>query len=246
MVDDARALWVNPGGLGIQPSASIMGELAVERATTGDLRLGQWTVAFNSRGLSLGYQRDRFPTTPTTGETFRFGTAVPLGRGSLGGSISLYRGGVEGNEMGGDIGITYRLSAPFTVGAVVRNIGRPVVRTAPAPLEGTLGGAWLATPGVLELAADVTVREGLGTASTEASYRGGIHFSPGLRVPFGIVSALELDKGLSVINWLVGVSFGRTERGIGLLSGGNSGGTQAIERFSLTGVAAHGALRAHP
>ena len=57
-VADARALWVNPAGLSVVPEASLMGEFTVDR-TSGDLRIEQYALGFNSRGVALGYQRNR-------------------------------------------------------------------------------------------------------------------------------------------------------------------------------------------
>ena len=57
-VADVRALWVNPAGLALVPEASILGELTFERLG-GDLRVDQYAVGFNSRGISIGYQRSR-------------------------------------------------------------------------------------------------------------------------------------------------------------------------------------------
>ena len=55
---DARALWVNPAGLGVVPEASIMGEFSLTPGG-GDVRLAQYTVGLNSRGFSIGYRRNR-------------------------------------------------------------------------------------------------------------------------------------------------------------------------------------------
>src|SRR5689334_8018425 len=71
---DARAIWVNPAGLGIQHEASIYGELAVgDPGANGKLR--QMNVGFNSRGLSFSYQRDIFDNGQR-GSTIRLGLGV--------------------------------------------------------------------------------------------------------------------------------------------------------------------------
>ena len=88
---DARALWVNPAGLAASLEASVMAEIAVERPVDGGLRWAQWAAALNSRGFSLGYQRDRFEDGPSTG-TLRFGLALPFPRGAVGAAFSFYSG----------------------------------------------------------------------------------------------------------------------------------------------------------
>jgi hypothetical protein len=44
-VEDARALWINPAGLGVLPIASIYAEVAADRPATGEGRdTGGWAA----------------------------------------------------------------------------------------------------------------------------------------------------------------------------------------------------------
>lgn len=123
-VVDARALWVNPAGLATRPEASVMLDLTVvQPGSTG--RLGQVTAGFNARGLSLGYQRDNFPTG-VHGHTYKFGLASGSGGFSGGFAAALYRGGNGGT--GWDFGLRYDWLSTVTIGGVIRNVGQPTVR----------------------------------------------------------------------------------------------------------------------
>src|SRR5882762_3238674 len=56
-VRDARAIWVNPAGLGVQREASTYLEVAVgDPGAKG--RLQQATAGYNSPGLLFGYHQD--------------------------------------------------------------------------------------------------------------------------------------------------------------------------------------------
>src|SRR2546428_12640355 len=85
-VTDARALWVNPAGLGRFQEASLHLDLTVgDPGAAGRLR--QLTLGFNSRGFSFGYQRDVFDGG-VRGHTYRLGFA--------GGGAGLAAGGAAG------------------------------------------------------------------------------------------------------------------------------------------------------
>jgi len=123
-VADARALWVNPAGLGARHEASIHLDLTV-RQPGAHGQLSQLTAGFNTRGLSFGYQRDNL-TSGVRGHTFRLGVAGGYQRVSGGAAVAMYRGGTKGTSW--DVGIRYELVAQVSIGAVVRNIGQPTVR----------------------------------------------------------------------------------------------------------------------
>src|SRR5262245_7881494 len=70
-VEDARAIWLNPAGLGVRRDASIYAEALVgDPGANGRLR--QMNVGFNSRGLSFAYQRDILDNG-VRGSTYRLG-----------------------------------------------------------------------------------------------------------------------------------------------------------------------------
>src|SRR5207247_2330363 len=99
-VSDARALWVNPAGLGHFPEASVHLDLTVgDPGAKGQLR--QLTLGLNSRGLSLGYQRDLF-SSGRRGHTYKLGYAAGRGGLAAGFATALYRGGTSGT--GWDVG----------------------------------------------------------------------------------------------------------------------------------------------
>ena len=123
-VSDARALWVNPAGLGRVLEASVHLDLTVGDPGAGG-RLRQLTAGFNSRGFSLGYQRDVLDGGARD-HTYRLGFAG--GRGSLAAGVAaaLYRGASAGGT-GWDAGLVYDLPPRLTVGGVIENVGQPVV-----------------------------------------------------------------------------------------------------------------------
>jgi hypothetical protein len=100
-VSDARAIWVNPAGLGVTRDASIYAEVGVgEPGASGRLR--QINAGFNSRGLSLGYQRD-FLDDGVKGTTLRLGLGGGAGGLAVGFDIARYSGS-GANATGWDIG----------------------------------------------------------------------------------------------------------------------------------------------
>ncbi len=251
-VDDARSTWVNPAGLGLVTEASIMGELVLDWSATDAARVGQWMLGLNARGLSIAYQRDRFPDDAATApdesratSTLRFATAVPISRGAVGGSVSLYRGGTAGSEFGFEVGATYFVTPRTPVAAVLRNIGRPVTLATRTPLTGVLGGGWIVMPRVLEVGAEAHVSERLSTSGYDTRFRTGLAFSPGTRVPVTLRTAADFSSS-GLDQWVVGVAVGGTTRGVLLGSGGYGGGAIDFQRLSLTGIASHGPDRLSP
>src|SRR5437867_3929369 len=103
-VHDARAVWVNPAGLGVSREASVYAEISVsDPGARGRLR--QINAGFNSRGLSLGYQRDILDNG-ARGTTLRLGLAGGAQGLAAGFDIARYSGnGV--NATGWDIGVSY-------------------------------------------------------------------------------------------------------------------------------------------
>jgi len=112
-VSDARALWVNPAGLGRAEQASVHIDVTVGDPGSGG-RLRQLTTSLSSRGFALGYQRDLFD-----------------------GGV---RGGTSGT--GWDVGAVYDLTPSLTIGATVANVGRPVVRDSTLPVTYTPGATF--------------------------------------------------------------------------------------------------------
>ena len=123
-VTDARALWVNPAGLGLFPEASLNLDVTVgDPGSRGRLR--QYTLGLNSRGLSLGYQRDLFDGG-VRGSTLRIGAAAGHKGLAAGAALALYRGGTSSS--GWDLGVLYAWTPDLSVGGVIHDIGEPRVR----------------------------------------------------------------------------------------------------------------------
>ena len=251
--NDARAIWVNPAGLGAVREASVMGEVTLEWGLTDNTRLNQWMLGFNSQGLGFAYQRDRLIDDPTTAvddsrslNRYRLGVSLPFPQGGLGGSGTMYRGGDFGTEWGWDIGLRYRLGTKITVAGVVRNIGRPVALNVPLPLGGTVGITWLPAPRVLEISAELQVAERSGTSGTDALYRGGVTYSPSAELPFTLITAFSFANSIEFNQWAFGVSFGAAARGVAMASGSIDSGSMNFDQFSLAGVVSRASARPRP
>ncbi len=131
-VTDIRAAWVNPAGLAVVPEASLLGEFVIGRMPNGDFHFDQYTIGFNSRGLSVAYQRDRFENGPST-NIVRISSSLPMARGGLGVSVSWYA--AEGpNDRDFDVGFLYSLNRMTVVGLTARHIGRAEVAGIKMPL----------------------------------------------------------------------------------------------------------------
>jgi hypothetical protein len=237
--NDARALWVNPAGLAIVPGASVMAEAVMALPVNSSARLAQWTLAMNTRGLSLGYQRDRFAEDPNT-STLRFGLALPFKRGGVGASFSFYGGSAVDSvsHRGIDFGARYRPLEFVDLGLVVRNIGRPTPRLDKAPIMGVLGATVTVVPEHAAVQLETVAAERIGASGVEMGYRGGILLSTGGRFPLSLTTALELDRDFKVSSWVLGIVVGGRDSGTALGSGPTGSGTETrLDRLSLTGVA---------
>ncbi len=232
-VDDVRATWVNPAGLARVLEASVMAELVVDRALDGTLRLGQYTLGMNSRGLSLSYLRDRVPDTVSV-SVWRLGFSMPFPRGSLGLAISQYRS--FGEDEGLDFGARFTPLPKLDLGFVARNISRPFVRGTRLPLSGVLGAAWTAVPEMVQIAVEAEAIERRVLGGQDWRYRGVLHLATrGSRV--GMVLAADLDQDGSFGRWTLGVQIGGTDRAGMFGSASPAGGLGRIDRLSAVGVA---------
>lgn len=235
---DARALWTNPAGLGMVTSASVMAEFALDVPPDSNVQFAQWTLGFNSRGLSAGYQRDRFSEDPNTG-TIRLGLALPFPMGAVGMAVSYYHGSpidTAGNY-GFDLGVRYRLFSRLDLGLVARNIGRPTPRNAPLPLTGVLGGNLIVIPRHVGLQAEVVAADRANTSGYDLLYRGGLQVAFGRRLPISAFGTVDLDNGLSAQQWMLGVSIGGQDSALLGFSGRTGSGNTRLDRISVTGVA---------
>lgn len=224
-VTDARAIWVNPGGLAVLRDASVMLDLTVGRPGERG-RLEQVTAGFSTRGLSFGYQRDNF-ANGIHGHTYRLGLGGASGKLGAGAALAFYRGATGGT--GWDIGARYDWRPQFTVSGVVRNLGRPTVRGVrqdvtfvPALTLRPLG-ALLAVSSQAAFASSTT-RGYAFQVNTDLT-----------RPLLGFIARLDTDGSLRRTTFALGVSIGRTDRVGVVLS--TPGDLSRLDAASLYGVA---------
>ena len=207
-VRDARAIWVNPAGLGVAREASVYAEVGVgDPGARGRLR--QINAGFNSRGLSLGYQRD-FLDNGVRGTTLRLGLAGGTQGLAAGFDIARYSGnGV--NATGWDIGVSYVAFSQLTVGAVAANLGQPIVRGLRQQFTFIPGVTWHPGP-VRALAVSTDARM---TRDSIESYAFGLAWrttSTSSPWPVEIIARLDTDKGLRRGAFALGLSIGGENR----------------------------------
>jgi hypothetical protein len=233
-VEDARALWINPAGLGVLPVASIYAEVAGDRPITGDgWDLRQYSFGLQSRALALGYQRDR-PAAGNGQGYWRLGAGFPLGRRlALGTGVTFTR-----PERGLDIGLRVSPLRPLDVGLVVRDIGRPVVRATKQPLSVTGGVAVHLAGGRIGLQADGVGTERMVTAGWDVGYRAGALFLVPARAPISIVTAFDLADNFRVNRWSLGLGIGFAAQVLAVGSAvPETGSSVQLQSFNVTGVA---------
>jgi hypothetical protein len=226
-VSDARALWVNPAGLGRFEEASVHLDLTVgDPGASGRLR--QVTLGLNSRGLSFGYQRDLFDGG-VRGGTYRVGFGAGRAGLAAGVAASLYRGGASSS--GWDLGVLYDCAPILAVGGVVQNIGQPSVRGSTLRItyvpSATVGlwGRRLTVSGLGRLASQAVLGYAFAVRAT---------LQQGAKLPIGLAARLDTDGSLR----RAGLAFGFS------LGGGDAAGVVAttlrdagrIDALSLYGV----------
>jgi hypothetical protein len=226
-VSDARALWVNPAGLGRFPEASVHLEVVVgDPGASGRLR--QLTFGLNSRGLSLGYQRDVF-NGGARGHTYRVGYAAGRAGLAAGFAASLYRGGTS--STGWDLGILYDWTPILSLGGVIQNIGRPLVR------DSTLHVTYI--PGAtLQLAGGRVALSALGRLTSDGVSGYGFGLRAGLRagtsLPVGLLARLDTDRSLHRSALAFGFSLGGED--VAGLVATSPGDVSRIDGLGLYGV----------
>jgi hypothetical protein len=201
-ISDARALWVNPAGLGRGHEASLHIDLTVGDPGA-DARLRQLTFGFNSRGLSFAYQRDVFDGG-ARGDTYRVGLGAGRAGLAAGLAAALYRGNTRGT--GWDFGVVYEPASKLALGAVVGNVRQPVVRGV--RLVATLVPSLTLKPfgPIAAFSADgrFAVDSVLGYAISARLQSGG-------RVPLGLLVRLDTDHAFRRTTLLFGASVGGHE-----------------------------------
>ncbi len=207
-VRDARAIWVNPAGLGLSREASVYAELGVgDPGSRGRLR--QINAGFNSRGLSLGYQKD-FLDAGVRGTTIRLGLAGGARGLAAGFAVARY-GGSGANGTGWDLGATYAALPQLRVGLVAANLGQPIVRGLRQRFNFIPGLTW--HPGPIPAIAFSTSAH----ISTDSilSYAFGLSWrttGTSSRWPVEILARMDTDKGFRRGAFALGVSIGGENR----------------------------------
>lgn len=236
-VHDARALWVNPAGLGTVNEASVYAELVVANPGAKG-RLRQLNAGFNSRGLSFGYQRDVFDGG-VRGSTYRLGLAG-ASEGLAGGfAVAYYRGNTKGT--GWDFGLTYAVAPALTVGGVLTNVGQPSVRGLRQRVTMVPGCTWRPFgPGA---AFSVHARV---TPDSVVGYAFGLGWQGNRtrRLPLAIFARLDTDGGLRRGAFSLGLSIGGPDRvGTVISTPGDVSGVDAVSLYGLSTREAGGGRR---
>lgn len=235
-VTDARALWVNPAGLGAFPEASINLDVTVgDPGSNGKLR--QLTFGFNSRGLSFGYQRDMY-SDGQQGHTYKLGIASGQAGLAAGLTGALYRG--AGSGTGWDVGLRYDVTEGLIVGAAIQNIGGPHVhdstlRVTYVPSATLLLGHQVGLSALSRLTSDGAEGYAFGARGT---------LGAGWKLPIGLLARLDTDHSLRRTGFVFGVSLGG-EDGAGLVAT-TPGDVSKIDALSLYGVSTRRFASPHP
>jgi len=178
----------------------MLGEFALERGPLEDWHLSQYAIGLSSRGVSLGYHRDRPQGQPSAG-VWRLGGSANLGQGAFGTAVTFHDGG-----RAWDAGIRYSPGARLHLAGVVRNIGRPAVRDS--VLRVTLVAGLALQAGGWRVSGETVAVERRPVAGYQLSYRTGLQLALPLRWRASAVTALALDEHLAVRRWTVGLALG--------------------------------------
>ena len=233
-VADVRALWVNPAGLVLVPEASIIAELTFERLG-GDLRVEQYALGFNSRGVSIGYQRNRLVGEKAL-STLSTGFGFPFRGGSLGVAFSRHaQDSIK--SYGVDFGLIYVPSIAVQLGLAVRDVGRPTVLGADLPVT-TVGAAQI-TLSVVQLTWETAAAERLkpDDSGFDFTHRAGARLALLKRLPVMVIGAADMGSNLRIDRLNLGFSIGGARQLTSISSVVSRNNTPVFEHFSATFVA---------
>ncbi len=227
-VNDARALWVNPAGLGRFQEASVHLDLTVGNPGAHG-RLRQVSVGLNSRGLSLGYQRDVFDGG-VRGGTYRVGLAAGHAGLAVGAAAALYRGGTSSS--GWDVGVLYEWTSALAVGGVIQSLGQPHVRDSTLRVT-YVPSATLALGGGR---ASLSVLSRLTSDGVQAyAFAGRADLRRASSLPVGIVARLETDHSLHRSGLAFGFSLGGPDvAGMIAVAPGDLGRLDALALYGVS------------
>ena len=234
--DDVRALWVNPAGLGVLVEASVMAEAVVERPVDGDLRLREWAVGFNSRGLSMGYLRERSAPGQAT-YVLRLGTGTRFRGGAVGAALSFLGGGGTSTQRGLDVGVRLHPLPPVDLGAAVHNIGRPLVLFERRPVTGVVALTWTPLDARGQISIQSRFAERLNMSGYDVTHRAGARLATRGSLPLGALLVVDLASKLKIDGWTVGIVLGGRDQAVLLGSAVRTEGASRFDVFSMAGVA---------
>lgn len=231
--DDVRALSVNPAGLA-RPIASLFGEFSSVHAAGGGRRLGQYSFGVSSRSAAVSYQRDRFDSLPSLG-TWRVAGAIALTKAALGTSIAFNKGGRSW-----DAGVLYTPLPTVSIGLVVRNLGRPVVRDSALRIV-VVSGVTLRPARGAALTAEVLATERRPVTGYDRRYRAGAQIVLPIRWLVTATSAFDFESqsgGTRLRRWSIAVAFGRLNQLLGVATTGEPEGlARSLEAYSVAAIA---------
>jgi hypothetical protein len=232
-VEDARALWVNPAGLGILPIASLYAEGTADYGAGDDWGIRQYSFGLHSRAIAVGYQRDRFLTGGSRG-TWRIGAGLPLGRrAALGTAITLTK-----PQRSLDLGLRLSPVRLLDAGFVVRNVGRPDVNGVEIPMTLVGGLVWYLAGGKFALQGDATGTERRPQSGYDMGYRAGAQLTLPGRQAVTLLTAVDLGSSLGLNRWSFGIGIGYQAQALAVGSALAGNGVSArLQAVSVTGVA---------
>ena len=231
---DVRALWVNPAGLALVPEASLFGEFTVRRSD-GETRLEQYSLGFNSRGVALGYQRNRFEGESAVG-IFRTALSVPFRGGTFGMAASRYRQDST-KSYGADLGVIFVPSVQVQLGLAIRHIGRPSVRLEKLPVT-TVGAAQLTTS-IVQVAWETLAAERLAPSQSgfDVTHRAGARVAIPARTPVILLGSVELGSNIRINRFHLGFSIGGRRQFTSVASAVSRNNSPVFEQISATFIA---------
>lgn len=210
-----------------------MAEAVFHRPENGEVRVKQWSIGFNTRGLSAGYQRDRLEETGRSNQLLRIGLARPFRRGAVGIGVSFYWSDEAARAL--TAGLTYDLVPSIAASVVLRNIGQPVVAGVKSPFSGVAGLGWAGVGNMLQLAGEIEARDRLVASGFDVVYRAGARIASPVPFPIAAIAALELSPADT--DWFfLGLALGGLRR---VVLGGTflTGSASGLDVAHITGLA---------
>jgi hypothetical protein len=210
--------------------ASAFGEVGLGRGVDADWRVSQYSIGISSRGAGLAYRRDRYETGGGVG-TWTVGGSASLGRFAAGSALTFHS-----SKRAWDFGLAWAPGRQIGLAAVLRNVGRPVVRdstlrlTLVGGLTGQLGNALL-------LSAETMAVERRPASGYDLTHRAGLRLNIAAQRPVALLVRVDLDPDMRLVRWNGGLSVGSLSQLIGVLTGPlNTAGANRFETLSVAGL----------